>query len=175
VTALARLLRRFGGAEDGVAAVEMSLIGVVFAAAMINAVEIGRYGLTLMQLNNAAQAGIAAAYRTCDAAHLPATENCPDLATAVATALHSTTLGDDVTVQGQVTEGWYCVNGAKTLQYMADPSSRPADCSAASNATGSPGLYVSVQAQYTYEPIFPGTFAQTFNPQLTRTAMARFQ
>jgi Flp pilus assembly protein TadG len=169
------LLRRFRRAEDGVAAVEMSLIGVVFFGALINGVEIGHYGLTLMQVNNAAQAGVAAAYSTCDAAHLPATQNCPALATAVATALQSTTLGDDVALEGKLTEGWYCVTDAKTLQYVADPLSKPADCSAAANSSRSPGLYLSVQAKYDYKPLFPGTLTETFATPLKRTAMARFQ
>lgn len=175
MTALGRLLQRFKSAQDGVAAVEMSLIGVLFFGVLVNAVEVGRYGLTLMQLNNAAQAGVAAAYHACDAAHLPATQNCPTLAAAVATALKSTTLGDDVALQGQLTEGWYCVNSAKTLQYVADPSSKPADCSAALNPTGAPGLYLSVQAKYAYTPIFPGTVAGSFATPVKRTAMARFQ
>lgn len=175
MTALVRLFRRFKDAQDGVAAVEMSLIGVLFFGALINAVEIGRYGLTLMQLNNAAQAGVAAAYHACDAAHLPATQNCPALATAVATALQGTTLGSDVALEGQLAEGWYCVTATKTLQYVAEPLSRPADCSAASNPTGTPGLYLSVQAKYAYTPIFPGTLAASFTSPLKRTAMARFQ
>jgi Flp pilus assembly protein TadG len=175
MSALTRLLRRFGAAADGVAAVEMSLVGMVFFGAMINAVEVGRYGLTLMQLNNAAQAGVSAAYSTCDAAHLPATQNCPALATAVATALHSTSLGDNVALKGQVTEGWYCVTDTKTLQYVAAPLSKPADCSAAPNTSGSPALYLSVEAEMTYDPIFPATITDTFDPQLKRTAMGRFQ
>jgi Flp pilus assembly protein TadG len=175
MSALSRVLRRFVRSTDGVAAVEMSLVGVVFLGAMVNAVEIGRYGLTLMQLNNAAQAGVSAAYSTCDAAHLPATQNCPALATAVMTALHSTSLGDNVALKGQITEGWYCVTSTKTLQYVADPVSKPADCSAVPNTSGSPALYLSVEAEMTYEPIFPSTITDTFDPQLKRTAMARFQ
>lgn len=175
MSSLAGFCRRFRNARDGVAAVEMSLIGAVFFGAMINAVEVGHYGLALMQLNNAAQAGISAAYHTCDAAHLPATQNCPALATAVATALQSTTLGDNVALEGQVAEGWYCVTSTQTLQYVADPSSKPADCSAATNSPDAPGLYLSVQAHYTYKPIFPGTITSSFDPLLKRTAMARFQ
>jgi Flp pilus assembly protein TadG len=172
---LSRLLRRFRDAQDGVAAVEMSLIGLLLAGVLVNAVEVGRYGLILMQLNNAAQAGVAAAYHPCDAAHLPATENCPALATAVGTALHSTTLGDDVSLQSQLTEGWYCVSSTGVLQYVAAPLSKPADCSAALNPTVSPGLYLSVEASYDYTPMFPGTLTASFASTLKRTAMARFQ
>ena len=175
MSSLGRMLRRFRGAQDGVAAVEMSLIGVVFFGALINAVEVGHYGLAMMQLNTAAQSGVAAAYSTCDAAHMPATQNCPALAAAVATALQSTSLGGDVALQGTLTEGWYCVAGDKTLKYVADPLSKPADCSAVQNPTIAPGLYLSVQAKYDYKPIFPGTVTQTFTTPLKRTAMVRFQ
>ncbi|MGH6910230.1 MAG: hypothetical protein ACREEG_08600, partial [Phenylobacterium sp.] len=147
----------------------------VFFGALINAVEVGRYGLALMQLNTAAQAGVSAAYHTCDAAHLPATQNCPALAGAVATALQSTSLGGGVALEGTLTEGWYCVTGDKKLKYMADPLSKPADCSAVQNPTAAAGLYLSVQAKYDYKPMFPGTVTQTFATPLKRTAMARFQ
>jgi Flp pilus assembly protein TadG len=158
-----------------VAAVEMSLIGAVFFGLLINGVEVGRYGLTLMQLNNAAQAAVSAAYSTCDAAHLPATENCPALATAVETALQSTTLGGDAGLESQLTEGWYCVTDTKTLQFVGAPLSKPANCSAVSTSSGSPALYLSVKARYDYKPLFPGTLTATFTSPLERTAMARFQ
>ena len=175
MSALARSLRRFRAAQDGVAAVEMALIGGVLFAALINAVEVGHYGLAMMQLNNAAQAGVAAAYGSCDAAHLPATQNCPALADTVATALQSTSLGEDVALEGQLTEGWYCVTNAKTLQFVGSPLSKPADCSVTQNPSISPGLYLTVQAKYDYKPIFPGTVTQTFTNPLKRSAMARFQ
>lgn len=174
MTALSRILRRFRTAEDGVAAIEMSLIGVVFAGVLVNAVEIARYGMTVMELNNAAQAGVAAANHTCDSAHLPATENCPAMPSAVAAALGSTSLGQTVAQGSELTEGWYCVTTANTLQYVSAPGSKPADCSGVPNTGGLPGLYLTVQVQYTYEPIFPGTLTQTFAGTLKRTAMARF-
>jgi hypothetical protein len=128
-----------------------------------------------MQLNNAAQAGVSAAYHTCDAAHLPATQNCPALAPAGAQAQHTHHRGNPLALGGQVAEGWYCVTGTQTLKYVAEPSSKPADCSAATNSPDAPGLYLSVQARYTYKPIFPGTITSSFDPSLKRTAMARFQ
>jgi len=169
-----RALRRFLKAQDGAAAVEMSLVGVVFLGAVFNAVEIGRYGLALLQVNTAAQAGVAAAYKACDTQHLPATQNCADLATAVGAALHSTSLGDKIALQGSIQEGWYCVNATtKKLQYMDNASSKPADCTAAQNAGAAPGLYLSVQASYAYKVLMPGTVAATFAPTIARTAMTR--
>ena len=174
---LAKKLRRFGAAEGGAAAIEMALIGVMFIGALVNAVEIGRYGVSQMQVNNAAQAGVAAAYHTCDAAHLPATANCPDLSAAVTAAVTSTSLGTKVTPDSKFAEGWYCINPAKQLQFVASAaSSKPANCSAAQNPTLTPGLYLAIQAKYTYKPIFSGmTLAGTFQTPIVRTAWARMQ
>jgi Flp pilus assembly pilin Flp len=168
-------LQRFRQAEDGVAAVEMSLVSVMLCGALINAVEIGRYATSIMQVQNAAQAGVAAANHTCDIEHLPATLNCANLTSTVSAAVESTSLGARISVKGAVTEGWYCVNGVtKALQYMSAADAKPADCSAAANAGGSPGLYLRVNATYAYEPIFPGlTIAERFASPLTRTALAR--
>jgi Flp pilus assembly protein TadG len=170
----AQFLRRFGGARDGLSAIEMSLVGVFFSAALINAVEIGRYGMALMQVGNAAQAGVAAANHTCDIEHLPATTNCDSLYSAVGAAVQSTSLGTRVSVQGQISEGWYCINSAKALEYVAPVNSKPADCTAVSNPSGSPGLYLAVHATYVYQPIFPGlTIAETFATPINKTAWQR--
>ena len=167
-------VRRFGRDQEGIAAIEMALVTMMFSTALINAVEVGRYGLALMQVDNAAQAGVAAANHACDIEHLPATANCPTLYATVGTAVQSTTLGNRISVQGQISEGWYCVNSAKALQYMAPVNAKPADCTAAQNPTGTPGLYLGVHATYVYEPIFPGlTIAETFVTPVNRTAWAR--
>ena len=174
---LAAQLRRFRAAEGGSAAVEMALIGVMFVGALINAVEIGRYGVSQMQVNNAAQAGVAAAYSACDAEHLPATSNCTGLDAAVETAVTSTSLGAKITPGEKYTEGWYCINSAKQLQFVASASSaKPTDCTAALSPGLTPGLYLAVQAKYDYRPIFSGlTLAGTFATPITRTAWARMQ
>jgi Flp pilus assembly pilin Flp len=98
-----RFLGRFRADERGVAAVEMSLVTGVFALAMLNAVEIGRYAYVLMEAGQATQAGAEAAYVTCDSNHLPATVNCPSLDSAVTTAIQSTSLGAHVTINGAIT------------------------------------------------------------------------
>ena len=167
-------IHRFSRDQKGVAAIEMALVSVMFGAALINAVEIGRYGLALMQVDNAAQAGVAAVNHSCDNEHLPATQNCANLYSTVSTAVQSTTLGNRITVQGQISEGWYCINSGQALQYMAPVSAKPADCAAAQNMTGTPGLYLGVHATYAYQPIFPGlTIAESFVTPVNRTAWAR--
>jgi hypothetical protein len=170
-------LRRFGAAEAGSAAIEMALIGVMFIGALINAVEIGRYGVSQMQVNNAAQAGVAAAYHACDTAHLPATSNCDGLVAAVQAAVTSTSLGTRISPDDKFSEGWYCINSAKQLQLVASASSSPpTDCTAAQSPGLAPGLYLGVQAKYDYKPIFSGlTLAGSFATPITRTAWARMQ
>lgn len=172
---LARL-RGFAADEGGLAAIEMALVSVLFAGAVMNAVEIGRYGVTIMQVNNAAQAGASAAYGACDAEHVPATTNCSELNAAVDTAMASTTLGTRITRGSSYNEGWYCVNAAKQLQYISSPGSKPADCSAAQNPSAAPGLYLGVQATYPFRPMFPGlTLAASFTTPINRTAWMRMQ
>jgi len=168
-------LRGFAADESGLAAIEMALVTVLFAGALVNAVEIGRYGVTIMQVNNAAQAGASAAYGACDAEHVPATTNCSELNAAVDTAVASTTLGTRIT-RGSYNEGWYCVNAAKELQFVASPGSKPADCSAAQNPSAAPALYLGVQATYPFTPMFPGlTLAASFTSPIVRTAWMRMQ
>jgi Flp pilus assembly protein TadG len=170
-------LKGFAADDSGLAAIEMALVSVLFAGAVVNAVEIGRYGVTIMQVNNAAQMGVSAAYGACDIEHLPATTNCSGLNAAVDTAITSTTLGTRITRGAGYNEGWYCVNAAKALVLVASAgSNKPADCSAAQNASATPGLYLGVQAVYPFKPMFPGvTLAESFQSPISRTAWVRMQ
>jgi len=111
---------------------------------------------------------------TSDFCTLAATTNCSALYSSVTTAVQSTSLGDHVYVQGTISEGWYCINSAKALEYVAPVGSKPADCTSVHNDTGSPGLYLAVHATYLYQPIFPGlTIAETFQGNINRTAWMR--
>jgi len=169
-------LRGFAADDSGLAAIEMSLVTLVLAGALINAVEIGRYAVSIMQVDNAAQMGVSAAYGTCDTDHVPATINCPTLDAAVDTAVTSTTLGTGITRGGTYSEGWYCVNASNALQQVATyDSPKPADCSSVGKPSGSPGLYLGVEATYPYQPMFPGTLAATFTSPIRRTAWVRMQ
>jgi len=88
---------------------------------------------------------------------LPATQNCSGLNTAIAAAIHSTSLGTAVGLaSGYPAEGYYCVNGSNALQSVGSLSSRPADCSAAGNVSATPGDYIQVRVNYSYAPLFPG-------------------
>jgi Flp pilus assembly pilin Flp len=170
---LTRSTRRFSRDEQGVAAIEASMVIVVFFAGLVNTVELARYGFSSMEFASATQAGATAAYANCDPAHVPATTKCPNLQTAVTTAVQSTALGDKVSLKGLMTEGWYCI-AAGELEYAGPVSSKPADCSGVPGAVGSPALYLGVNTTYTYEPIFPDiTVVAALPKTMLRTSWMR--
>ena len=148
----------------GVAAIEFAIFASLISIGMLNVVDIAVYVYQRMQVEYATQAGAQAAWQTCDINHLPALNNCSGLSTAVTRAVQGTSLGTHVTLQsGSPSEGYYCVNGSGTLQYMADVNNKPTDCSAAGSAGVSPADYITISTTFAYAPLFPGiTVASTF-------------
>jgi hypothetical protein len=129
-----------------------------------------------MQVENATQIAAQAAWKACDVPQLPATVNCPGLATAWANALKSTSLGTRVSMMsGSPSEGYYCVNSSNALQWVGDvTATKPADCTVAGMPSLQPGDYIQVQATFTYVPLFPGlSVAGTFATPINRTAFMR--
>ena len=106
------MLRLFCRDTRGVAAIEMSLCGLMLILGILNVVDVGVYAYKKMQVANAAQVGAQAAWSTCNlSSMLPATQNCPPLNAAITTAIQSTSLGTAVTLaSGYPQEGYYCVN-----------------------------------------------------------------
>jgi hypothetical protein len=129
-----------------------------------------------MESEEATQAGAQAAFVACDSAHVPATENCPDLNTAVATAIHGTSLGSAVSLNGAIDEGYYCLASTGALALASDVDDKPSDCSAFGASGVTPVLYLQVHTTYTYTPIF-GSFsiAHTFPTPITKTAWIRME
>ncbi|MDB5444605.1 MAG: hypothetical protein JWP73_2981 [Phenylobacterium sp.] len=169
-----RLIRRLRADQRGVAAVEMALVTGFFSVAMFNAVEVGRYAYILMEAEQATQVGAQAAYVACDTQHVPATQNCQGLNAAVTTAIHGTSLGTNVSLNGAISEGYYCINSSNALVYASDLASKPADCSAYGNPGLAPVLYLQVHTTYAYAPIFTGfTIASTFPTSVQKTAWMR--
>lgn len=167
-------LGRFGGDARGAAAIEMALITSVLAAALLNVAEVGRYAYLATQVSAASQAGAHAAIVTCEPSETPVTINCPEVGGAITASIRGTTLGADISLQGAITERWYCLSTSGALQDMAAASTRPNNCQAAGDASLQPALYVRVVTQYAYEPIFPGlTIAETFDANIVRTAWMR--
>ncbi|MPZ34777.1 MAG: hypothetical protein GEV13_27970 [Rhodospirillales bacterium] len=159
----------------GVAGVEFALIGGFLCLAVVNVADIGIYLYKRMNVENAALVGAMSALKACDANHLPATVNCPGLTAAVTAAIQSTSLGTAVTLSGgAVSEGYYCVNSSNSLQYVANVSSKPANCSAAGTPALQPADYVQVAVTFSYAPIFTGlSVASLFPTPITKTAMVR--
>ena len=145
---------------------------------LMNGIEVARYAYTVMQVQNAAQVGAQAAWKACDPnKELPATTKCPALNTAVAAAIKSTTLGDEVTLANAPVERYYCLNNANAL--IPDGGialgSKPANCSAITGAqAGEPGDYISVGVTYAYQPLFLDfTVGRLFAPTITKTTYMR--
>jgi len=161
--------------QRGVAAVELGLFAIILALALANVTDVSIYIYQRMQAENATQIAAQAAWKACDLPMLPATTNCPGLATAMQNALKSTSLGTRVTlVSGSPSEGYYCVNSSNSLQYVSDVSNKPADCTAAGMPSLKPGDYIQVQTTFTYTPIFRGfSVASTFATPINRTAFMR--
>ena len=169
------VLKRFAKCERGAAAIEFAFIGGFMCVAMLNTADLTVYFFNRMQVQTATEMGVQAAWKTCDQTMLPATTKCPNLATAVTTAIQSTSLGNAITlVTSPPTEGYYCVTGSNILQYVSDVSTKPADCTAAGVPTATPGDYISVQTSFPYKPLFPGlTVTSTLPNTITRTAWIR--
>ena len=159
----------------GVAAIEFGLFAIFLSLALANVTDASFYIYQRMQAENATEVAAQAAWKTCDPSQLPATTNCPGLATAVQNAVQSTSLGTRVSlVSGSPSEGYYCVNSAGALQYVSGVASRPADCSAAGMPGLQPGDYIQVQTSFTFVPLFPGlSIASTFPTQINRTSIMR--
>lgn len=165
-------LRAFGREEGGLAAIEFALIAGTLSVGLLNAVDVGVYAFKRMEVENAAQMGVQAAWKTCDSSHIPATTACPSMSAAVTQAVQATSLGTSVTV-ASTTEGYYCVNSTGSLVYVSAVSSKPTSCSSV-GGTASPADYIVVQDTYTYAPIFPGvTVASTFSTTLSKTTYMR--
>jgi Flp pilus assembly protein TadG len=168
-------VRRFVRDTGGLAAIEFALLASFLGLAALNVSDIGVYLFDVLEVRNATEMGAQAAWATCDLNHLPATTKCSSLNSAVTTAVQSTSLGNSVSLQsGSPAEGYYCASSSGSLQYMADVSNKPADCTAAGVATDLPGDYVRVQTTYAYSSMFPGlSVASVFPSTITSTAWTR--
>jgi len=141
----------------GTAAIEFAGAATLLIVGLLNAVDLGYYEYQRMEVENAAEAGAQAAWKTCydQTVMLPATQNCAGLTRAITTAIQSTSLGAAVSLgPGYPTEGYYCVNSSNALQSVGSLSSRPADCSAVGSPNASPGDYIQVEVTFKYAPLF---------------------
>lgn len=174
-----RLARKSAAAwadQRGVAAIEFGLFSVLLFASLANVTDVSIYIYQRMQVETATEVAAQAALKTCGSSStLPATTNCANLLSAVQTAMQSTSLGTQVTLQnGSPSEGYYCVNSSGALQLVSNVSSKPADCSAAGTPSLKPGDYITIQTTFTYQPIFARlSVAAAFPSPITRSATLR--
>lgn len=147
-------LRRIATDRSGVAATEAAIVLSLLAIASLNGVELARWAYTRMQVANAAQMAVAAAYKACDTQHLPATTNCPGLGTAISRSLASTNLGSAVQQDaGSPVDAYYCIDASGALVASGTLAAHPADCSAAGDGAHAPANYLTVNVTMAYTPI----------------------
>jgi Flp pilus assembly protein TadG len=164
--------RAYLGCKAGAAAAEFALILTLLVIPLVNAFDIGVYVYQRMQLDNAAQVAVQAAWAQCaPSGKVPATvsSNCAGLSAAMATAVRSTPLGSDVTL-GAPSEK-YCCPGAGTITCQGPvATTTPTNCSSGQM----PGDYIFVTASYTYSPLYSGiSVASLLTTPITRTAWMR--
>src|SRR2546430_4121511 len=140
--AMWRQFGRLRGEMCASAGIEFAGTAGLLSIGLLNAVDVGYYMYSRMEVENAAQVGAQAAWKTCTQGVLPATQNCSGLNGAVTAAIHSTSLGAAVGLaSGYPSEGYYCVSSSNALQSVGSLSSRPSNCSAAGDTNATPGDY----------------------------------
>ena len=169
--------RRYRTEQKGAAAVEFALILTLLTIPILNVVDVAVYSWDKMQVDNAAQAAVQAAWATCNLPmEIPATPNsyanCTAMPAAVTQAAQSTTLGTAVTVTSTV-EDYYCVNTTTNVLVTVGnfPNTKPATCSSVGSGSDKPGDYVRITVSYTYTPVFSAvSIASQLATPITRTA-----
>jgi Flp pilus assembly protein TadG len=169
------MIRKFTKDRKGLAAIEFAIIAGVLCISVLNVSDLALYLFDDMQVKNAAEMGAQAAWSACDLNHVPVTIRCSGYTSAVTRAVQSTSLTTAVTLRsGSPSEGFYCVNSAGALQYVADPYNPPTDCTAAGTPANQPGDYVKIQTTYTWTSLFPGmSIASALPATMTSTAWMR--
>lgn len=161
--------------QRGVSAIEFAFIAGLLSLGLVNIADLSIYIYKRLELENATQMGAQAAWKACDLQHIPATTNCPGLLIAVTNAVHSTSLGTQVSLQaGSPTEGYYCLNSSNTLQYVSNVNTKPANCSTVGMPDLQPIDYIKITTTFDYAPLFPGvTVASMLETKITKTTLMR--
>jgi Flp pilus assembly protein TadG len=169
-------LRRLACANKGNAAVEFALVSTILVPLFLNVVDFTFLIWSKMEVDNAAQMGVEAAFKSCSSGTLPATSNCAGMSNTITTAVQATSLSTAVSQgSGSPSENYRCVSGT-TLQSVGSYSSppNPFNCAAAGSASATPGDYLTVTVNYSFTPIFAGlSFVPT--QTLASSAIQRLQ
>lgn len=145
---------------------------------ILNTADVSIYIYKRMQLENATEMAVQAAWKACDPSQqqLPATTSCPGLEAAITAAAQSTSLRDGISIAaGSPSEGYYCLNLSGALQLVAEATSNPpADCTSTGIPSMTPADYIRITTTFSYAPLFPGvTVASAFTTPITKTGMMR--
>jgi Flp pilus assembly protein TadG len=164
--------------QRGASALEFAMFAGILCFGLLNTTDISIYIYKRMQVENATEMAVQAAWKACDPSkgYLPATTSCPALTAAITDAVQSTSLGSQVSFQtGSPSEGYYCLNNLGALQYVsAVTSTPPADCSATGLSSQQPADYIQITTTYSYAPLFPGmTVASSFTTPIVKTGTMR--
>jgi len=170
----------FARERSGAAAAEFAMFVLILAPLLLNLGDMGFYAYVRMQVENAAQAGAQAAFANCS--NTPANSaNCPNLSTAVSSAVSSTSLGDKVSwtnkstmFTGSAPQGvdTYCPSSTNSTNAIVYTNSTSCDGTTSTGAT--PGTYARIDVSYTYTPLFKGaTIASLFPATITATTYQR--
>ena len=172
----------------GAASVELALTSLFLILPLLSITDLSFYAYRKMQVENAAQQAVQAAWATCKAAaQQPAINNCANLATAVNAGLQSTSLGNKVTeASGFPKDGYYCATTSGTLTLVgtigsgstAPTQPSPFTCDAVAGhsaaANTAPSEYVQIKATYTFNTIFNlGSIGSLFPSPITKTVWTR--
>ncbi len=159
-------------------AIEFAIFAPLLVVGLLNTVEVSRYYYQAMEVENAAQMGAQAAWKTCNQNDLlPAVKYCPGLMTAIQAAVQSTSLGNSIKLQaGSPSEVYFCLNNSNALQSLGDVAkvTEPTDCSAAGTPTLTPADYIQINTTFTYASLFADlTIVRSFANPLTAKAYMR--
>jgi len=173
-------LAAIGSDQCGASAIEFAIFAGILSFGLLNVADITVYIYQRMQVENATEMAVQAAWKACDwtKGYVPATTKCTGLTSAITAAVQSTTLGNQVSLQtGSPSEAYYCVNSSGAIQNVgAVTSAPPTDCSATGNAGQHPADYIQITTTFSYAPMFPGvTVAGAFATPIIRTGMMRLQ
>jgi Flp pilus assembly protein TadG len=173
----------FARCQSGAAALEFAIIVAFLTPAVLNVIDIGLYLFQKVQVENAGQIAVQAAWKACDESseQRPATTKCLPAGGALAAHMRtvaqtSTSLGNRVTV-GAPSSKYYCLNNSNQLVLVATaPTASPANCSSVRTTAPVPvpGEYVEVTTSYAYVPLFsPVSVGRLFATPITYSARVR--
>jgi Flp pilus assembly protein TadG len=132
-------LRAFWKERKATSAIELALILPVIAAMIVPLTDLGMAAYTKMEVQNAAQAGADYALKNAQAGFD---------ATNIGNAVTSATALSGVSADPAPSQSCACVSGTTITDTTTPPCST--GC-----ASGNEGVYVTVNAQASYTPLFP--------------------